>query len=133
MLNSVKGGEQVGPAMVRDFGRVLEREGAEMGLFICLYPPTREMTREAASMGLADIVHGDIPRLQIVAIEEWFKGKMPLLPPLEHLPSAAFSGRRRPPKNAKRGDPEQPELPLSFKGGKEVKRHFNLQMVRGVA
>lgn len=132
MLTSVKGGEQVGPAMVRDFGRVLEREGAQLGLFICLHSPTREMTREAASMGLGDIVHGDIPRLQIVAIEEWFKGKMPLLPPLEHLPSAAFSGRRRPQK-PKRGDPEQPELPLSFKGGKQATRHFNLRMVRGVA
>jgi site-specific DNA-methyltransferase (adenine-specific) len=130
MLTSVKGGEQVGPAMVRDFARVLEREKAQLGLFICLYPPTKEMTREAAGVGPADIVHGDIPRLQIVAIEEWFKGKMPLLPPLEHLPSAAFSGRRRPSK-PKRGDPEQPELPLSFKGGKEVQRHFNLRMVKG--
>lgn len=70
MLTSVKGGEQVGPAMVRDFARVLEREKAQLGLFICLYPPTKEMTREAAGVGPADVVHGDIPRLQIVAIEE---------------------------------------------------------------
>ncbi|MEQ1935575.1 MAG: hypothetical protein ABL962_17080, partial [Fimbriimonadaceae bacterium] len=76
------------------------------------------------------VVHGDIPKLQIVAIEDWFKGKMPLLPPLEHLPSAAFSGRRRPKAVAKRADPEQPELPLTFTGGKQVKRHFNLLMVK---
>jgi site-specific DNA-methyltransferase (adenine-specific) len=133
MLTSVKGGEQVGPAMVRDFARVLERERAQLGLFICLHPPTKEMTREATSVGPADVVHGYIPRLQIVAIEEWFKGKMPLLPPLEHLPSAAFSGRRRPAKVGKVADPDQPELPLSFKGGKEVKRHFNLGMVKSVA
>jgi site-specific DNA-methyltransferase (adenine-specific) len=91
------------------------------------------MIKEAASVGAADIVHGHIPRLQIVAIEEWFKGKMPLLPPLEHLPSAAFSGRRRPAEKAKLADPAQPELPLSSTGGKEVARHFNLRMVRGVA
>lgn len=133
MLTSVKGGEQVGPSMVRDFGRVLEREGAQMGLFICLRPPTREMVREAASLGLADVIHGDMPRLQIVAIEDWFKGKTPLLPPLEHLPSAAFAGRRRPAAVGKRADPEQPELPLTFKGGKDVKRHYNLRMVRGAA
>lgn len=137
MLTSVKGGEQVGPAMVRDFARVLEREEAELGLFICLHSPTREMIREAASVGLADIVHGDIPRLQIVAIEEWFRGKAPLLPPLEHLPSAAFSGRRRPAAKAKHADPDQPELPFSFKGGKsggrDVTRHFNLRMVSGAA
>lgn len=133
MLTSVKGGEQVGPSMVRDLARVLDREGANLGLFICLRRPTREMIREAASVGLADIVHGDIPKLQIVSIEEWFKGKMPLLPPLEHLPSAAFSGRRRSASAQKRADPEQPELPLSFKGGKEVTRHFNLRMVSGAA
>jgi site-specific DNA-methyltransferase (adenine-specific) len=121
MLTSVKGGEQVGPAMVRDFGRVLEREKAQLGLFICLHPPTREMIREAASVGFADVVHGDIPKLQIVAIEEWFKGKMPRLPPLEHLPSAAFSGRRRPTPAALRPDAEQPELPFTFVGGKEEK------------
>jgi len=133
MLTSVKGGDQVGPAMVRDFARVLEREEAQLGLFICLYKPTKEMVREAITVGFADIVHGDIPRLQIVALEEWFKGKMPLLPPLEHLPSAAFSGHRRPAKTTQKADPLQPELPLSFKGGKEVKRHFNLRMVEGAA
>jgi adenine specific DNA methylase Mod len=133
MLTSVKGGEQVGPAMVRDFAHVLDREHAQMGLFICLREPTREMKREAAAVGLADVVHGDIPKLQIVAIEEWFKGKTPILPPLEHLPSAAFSGRRRVAVKA-RADAEQPELPLSFKGGKADKtvvRHFNPGMVKG--
>lgn len=129
MLTSVKGGEQVGPSMVRDFARVLEREEAKLGLFICLRPPTREMTREAASVGLADVVHGDIPKLQIVSVEEWFKGKRPLLPPLEHLPSAAFAGRRRPTSTTKRPDVDQPELPLSFKGSKEMIRHYNLRMV----
>ena len=105
-----------------------------MGLFICLHSPTREMIREAASVGFANVVHGDIPKLQIVVIEEWFKGKMPLLPPLEHLPSAVFAGRRRPALTAKRADAEQPELPFSFKGGKADKsivRHFNPRMVRG--
>jgi len=136
MLTSVKGGEQIGPAMVRDFARVLEREKAQLGLFICLHQPTREMMREAASVGFADIVHGDIPKLQIVPVEEWFKGKMPLLPPLEHLPSAAFGGRRRAAQIADRPDANQPELPLSFVGGKgdaSVKRHFNPRMVTGAA
>jgi hypothetical protein len=34
------------------------------------YPPTRDMVREAASVGFADVMHGDIPTLQIVSIEE---------------------------------------------------------------
>lgn len=121
--------------MVRDFARVLERENAQLGLFICLREPTREMKREAATVGLADVVHSDIPKLQIVAIEEWFKGKMPLLPPLEHLPSAAFTGRRRP-MVPKRADVEQPQLPFTFVGGKKEHgaiRHFNPKMVTGAA
>jgi site-specific DNA-methyltransferase (adenine-specific) len=137
MLTSVKGGENVGPAMVREFGRVLEREKAELGLFICLSPPTREMVRDASSLGYGDTVHGDIPRLQIVAIEDWFKGIFPKLPPLEHLPSAAFAtSRRRVSLAAKRPDPDQPELPLSFVGGKGTKEgvvHLNPQMVRATA
>lgn len=133
MLTSVKGGTSVGPAVVREFRGVLEREKAEMGLFICLYGPTDAMSVEAAAARLADTVHGDIPRLQIVAIEDWFKGKLPKLPPLEHLPSAAFAtARRRARASTKRPDSDQPELPLSFAGGKSsgVKRHLNPIMVR---
>lgn len=136
MLTSVKGGEQVGPSMVRDFARVLEREKAELGLFICLYPPTKEMAREAMSVGFAGGVHGDIPALQIVSIEEWFKGKTPALPPLEHLPSAAFSAARRRHVTAPKPDPQQPEFTFSFAGGKgdkSVVRHFNPRMVSATA
>lgn len=58
MLTSVKGGVTVGPAPVREFRGVLEREKAEMGLFICLNKPTREMELEAARAMIADTVHG---------------------------------------------------------------------------
>jgi site-specific DNA-methyltransferase (adenine-specific) len=134
MLTSVKGGakENIGVKDVRDFGRVLEREKAEMGLFICLYPPTRPMMTEAATMGYADTVHGDIPRLQIVAIEEWFRGKFPKLPPLEHLPSAAFTTTRRRAARmtATASAPSYPELPLVYQGGKSTGPvHLNRNMV----
>jgi site-specific DNA-methyltransferase (adenine-specific) len=133
MLTSVKGGENVGPAMVRDFAHVISREQADFGLFICLNRPTRAMLTEAISTGPADSVHRDIPKLQIVSIEEWFEGKRPKLPPMEHLPSAAFSRTRR--AAVPRPDLLQPELPLSFVGGKEdeVVRHFNPRMVSGAA
>ena len=133
MLTSVKGGMSVGPAMVRDFHGVLEREKAEMGLFICLHSPTKPMLVEANSARLAETVHGDIPRLQIVAIEDFFKGKLPRLPPLEHLPSAAFSSnkRRAAAAPALAPDPKHPELPLVFAGGKvtDSQVHLNLAMV----
>lgn len=130
MLTSVKSGH-TGPNDVRAFAHVLDREGAQMGLFICLRSPTREMIRAAAAVGLADVVHGELPKLQIVAIEEFFQGRNPpSLPPLEHLPSAAFAGRRRP--APQRPDVEQPELPFTFVSGREergVVRHLNPAMV----
>ncbi len=130
MLTSVKGGENVGRAMVSEFANVLRREKADMGLFICLRRPTRAMASEAISVGFADTVHGDIPKLQIVSIEEFFEGKVPILPPLEHLPSAALSRVVRRPA-AKRPDVSQPQLPLPIPGGKkdEVVRHINPRMV----
>lgn len=132
MLTSVKGGMSVGPAMVRDFRGVLEREKAEIGLFICLNKPTKAMQVEAASAGIADTVHGDLPRLQIVAIEEFFQNKLPMLPPLEHLPSAAFaSAKRRRPVKSKRPDPTQPEFQYTFTNEKASDSvvHFNPTMV----
>jgi site-specific DNA-methyltransferase (adenine-specific) len=118
--------------MVRDFAGVLEREKAEMCVFICLYRPTRAMRTEAAAAGIADTVHGALPKLQIVAIEEWFTGATPALPPLEHLPSAAVSrlNRRVP---LRQPDSKQRELPLTFIGGVReepgVVRHINPRMV----
>ena len=134
MLTSVKGGERVTPAMVREFAHVLDRENAQMGLFICLKAPTREMAREAVSIGFADTVHGQIPKLQIVALEEWFEGRRPRLPPMEHLPSAAFSPSVK--AKPKPRDLLQPELPLTFLGGKtdkETVRYLNPKMIKGAA
>jgi adenine specific DNA methylase Mod len=136
MLTSVKGGGHVGPGMVRDFCHVIDREKATMGLFVCLYPPTRAMTTEAAGLGFAETVHGRIPRLQIVALEEWFAGRRPSLPPLQHLPSAALTASVKG-KTAKRPDPNAPELPFTFTGGKAGAEkgvlYINPRMVSDVA
>lgn len=135
MLTSVKGGEQLNPGMVRDFAQVLTREKAQMGLFICLRKPTRGMLDEARAAGRADTVHGDLPRLQIVSIEEWFEGKAPKLPPVEHLPSAAFSRpRQRVAPRRKREVEDQLEFTYQIPGGKGAgiptgKVHFNPGMV----
>lgn len=51
ILTSVKGGQHVGAKDVREFKAAIERERAEMGLFICLNAGTREMKAEAASFG----------------------------------------------------------------------------------
>lgn len=131
LLTSVKGGK-VTPAMVRELRGVIERENAEMGLFVCLNRPTREMQREADAAGISKTVHGYLPRLQIMSIERWFQNQRPQLPPIQNLPYAAFS---RPSRTAdgKRPDPNAPELPLVFtKATKGKGVHFNPQVVEGV-
>jgi site-specific DNA-methyltransferase (adenine-specific) len=57
--------------MIRDLRGVIEREGAEIGIFLSLTPPTKPMIAEAAAAGQ---YHEDgfspVPRIQIVSIEE---------------------------------------------------------------
>ena len=80
VLVSVKGGEHVTSAMVRDLKGTVEREGAAAGLFITLAAPSREMRREAAASGFFDTSFGRHPRLQIFTIEELLAGMRPELP-----------------------------------------------------
>lgn len=71
---SVKAGDNVGAAMIRDLRGVIEREGAGVGIFLTLTPPTRDMVREAAGAGQYELDgFTPVPRLQIVTIEEALK------------------------------------------------------------
>lgn len=79
---SVKAGAHVNPAMVRDLGRVMQRDGHKIGLFICAAMPTRGMDQEAASHGLIETEFGRFPALQIFTLAELFQGRSPKLPPL---------------------------------------------------
>lgn len=68
---SVKGGRDVGVGMVRELENVVTREQAVLGVFLTLEPPTRNITTEAAGMGLLE-VDGFEPRpcIQIVRLED---------------------------------------------------------------
>ena len=79
---SVKAGDHVNPAMVRDLGRVMEREKHRFGLFIMKDLPTRGMEAEAASQPLVETEFGRFPALQFVTLAELFQGIGPKLPPL---------------------------------------------------
>ncbi len=75
---------------VRDFGRVIEREKASIGVLLTLHEPTREMRAEAASMGfyrpdwkLSDDDKYD--RYQILTIRELFEGRQPTYPPFRNV------------------------------------------------
>ncbi len=76
VIVSVKGGKNVGVAMVRDLKGVIQRDKAAIGLFVTLTPPTKEMMKEAASAGFYESPHhGDFPRLQILTVEGLLDGK----------------------------------------------------------
>jgi NACHT-associated inactive restriction endonuclease len=76
IIFSVKAGK-VSVPHVRDLIGVLDREKAEIGVFISLEEPTREMRREAASAGFyrSPISQRQAPRLQLLTIEEILSGK----------------------------------------------------------
>ena len=61
--------------MIRDLRGVIEREGAQIGVFLTLTPPTRPMLTEAAGAGQYTVpgLTGSVPRIQIVTIEEAMK------------------------------------------------------------
>ena len=78
-----KGGDKgVNPTMVRDLGRVMQRDGHRFGLFVMKGLPTRGMRDEAASQPLVDTQWGRFPALQFVTLAELFQGIKPKLPPL---------------------------------------------------
>lgn len=81
---SVKGGENVSVAMVRDLAHVIEREGAKVGVFITLAEPTGPMKVEAVKMGFYEMpLFGKVPRLQILTIADLFAGKKPEIPAID--------------------------------------------------
>lgn len=79
---SVKAGAHITPSMVRDLGRVMERDGHKMGLFVCAAEPTRGIIEEAHSHGLIQTEFGRFPALQCFTLGALFDGHHPRLPPL---------------------------------------------------
>lgn len=78
---SVKGGGNVGVAMIRDLIATIEREKAKIGVMLTLEDPTTIMRREATGAGLyASPMHGKFEKIQILTIEDLFAGKKPHLP-----------------------------------------------------
>lgn len=86
MIVSVKGGQQLNPAMMRDLRGTIEALNKPMGLFICLAEPTPGMVEIAASSGIyTHPVSGQVyPKLQILTVSEIFAGKRPNMPTIEN-------------------------------------------------
>ena len=81
---------------------LIEREKAEIGVFLCFEEPTKPMQREAAEAGLYKSSDGSsYPRLQILTVQQILDGKQPEYP--LHRRDATF-------KKAPRSRPELPRI-----------------------
>jgi adenine specific DNA methylase Mod len=100
---SVKGGENVNVAMVRDLAHVVEREAAKIGVFITLADSTGPMRTEAVKAGYYETLYGKYPKIQILTIRELFAGKQP------EIPLVDASSFKKAPK-----EPEGEQGPLPF-------------------
>jgi site-specific DNA-methyltransferase (adenine-specific) len=85
---SVKAGG-VSVPQVRDLRGVIEREKAEIGVFLTFDEPTKPMKKEAAEAGFYKSSDGSTyPRLQILTIQQILDGKQPDYP--AHRRDATF-------------------------------------------
>lgn len=97
IIFSVKAGG-VTVSQVRDLRGVLDREKAEIGVFLCFEEPTRQMKHEASEGGLyKSYDRTTYPRIQILTIQQILDGKQPDYP--RHRVDATF-------KKAPRSRPE---------------------------
>ncbi|MBK6755169.1 MAG: hypothetical protein IPG69_16670 [Flavobacteriales bacterium] len=72
-----------------------DREGAEFGFSICLYPPSKSMRADAASAGFYTGANGkDYPRLRILDIEGLLSGKQRAEHP-DHMPDLNFKKAKK--------------------------------------
>ena len=72
----------VSVSQTRDLIGVIQREKAEMGVFLCLESATKPMQTEADSQGFYHSPLGkDYPKIQIFTIEQLLEGKKPDIPP----------------------------------------------------
>jgi site-specific DNA-methyltransferase (adenine-specific) len=94
---SVKAGG-VGVSQVRDLCHVVDREKADIGVFLCLEEPTKPMRAEAAGAGFYTSPWGKHPRIQILSIADLFSGKKIDMPPI-HQVNSTF---KKAPKNVEK-------------------------------
>lgn len=128
IIVSVKGGQNVGPEMIAALHGTVEREDAQLGVFVTLVDPTPRMRQDAAGSGFVQTAQGRYQRIQIATVADLLAGKGPPLP--EPIESDAFRFPLRPVRPQAAVEPElQLSLQLPIPGGKtkskDVEQHFS--------
>ena len=122
---SVKAGQHVNPDMVRALKGTVDRERADVGIFICLDEPTRDMKTEAHTGGRIDLPGGNRPRIQIVTVPELISGPnlgiittLNTIQAAEAVRAASRVRKKRKKKPTAAELRRQPQIPLPIKGGR---------------
>lgn len=112
IIVSVKGGEHVGSAMIRDLKGVVEREKAIIGLFVTLTEPTKDMLKEAASAGFHEVGDRKFSKIQILTIKGLLEGRERPGYFDANVPRGKGSGGF---KKAKKEEPSRKKIPILFR------------------
>lgn len=117
---SVKGGFNVGVDDVHKLKSVVQRDRAELGILVCLNPPSAAMVREVASEGDVGPRSHRVPKLQIVTVNRLFEPNPIQLPGMLDPPEIGRSPMiARQPRRPRRRTEGQTELLLPLAGAAE--------------
>jgi DNA modification methylase len=106
IIISVKAGEHIAPAFVRELRGVVEREKAAMGILVCVKEPTAEMKMEASRAGSYLSLNRTFPKLQIITVGDIFADR-----PL-NIPGRLDPYAKKPAAGVKQLKPRQEQLRL---------------------
>ena len=84
----VKGTKNINPSMVRDLKGTLKSQNADFGILIIFRKPTQGMITEATKEGYfkSQYIREEIPKIQIITVEDLFKEPIPIKLPQVILP-----------------------------------------------
>ncbi len=113
ILFSVKAGG-VTVSQIRDLRGTLEREKAEIGVFLCFEAPTRPMMKEAAEAGFYTSPDGTkYPRMQVLTVQQLLNGQQ-----VEYPRYARDNTFKQAPRS-RAAAAENMSLPLELSSGQE--------------
>lgn len=108
IIFSVKSDKTLVPAYINQLKGKMHDANVVMGIFICLYEPTKGMIREAKEMGIYKniLFNFEFPKLQIITVKEMFdKGMRLSIPVIDAVKKAEYKGKT---------DSDQSKLKLKF-------------------
>lgn len=76
----VKGGEKVQSKDIDALLGAIEKHNCDMGVFLTTADPTKPMLDTVAGAGFVKLPGFEFPKLQILTLKDYFKGKRPKLP-----------------------------------------------------